>query len=148
VLALLQQCGTVLDLRGLDRLIAACARDDRETIRSLLANEPHLRTELIEQGATLLAEFSGVGNVAGIRNLLDCGVSAGSLYKGGDAYFDIAKDSTALHVASWHAWPEAVKELIARGAPVNATDGKGRTALALAVKACVDSYWILRRSPD
>jgi hypothetical protein len=41
-----------------------------------------------------------------------------------------------------------VKELIERGAPVNALDGKGRTALALAVKACVDSYWTERRSPD
>jgi hypothetical protein len=35
------------------------------SILSLMANEPHLRTELIEQGGTLLAEFSGVGNVAG-----------------------------------------------------------------------------------
>jgi hypothetical protein len=38
--------------------------------------------------------------------------------------------------------------LIKRGAPVNALDGKGRTALFLAVKACVDSYWTARRSPD
>jgi hypothetical protein len=41
-----------------------------------------------------------------------------------------------------------VKALIEAGAPVNAVDGKGRTALALAVKACVDSYWKYRRSPD
>jgi hypothetical protein len=51
-------------------------------------------------------------------------------------------------VAAWRAWPTAVKELIKRGTPVNALDGKGRTALALAVKACVDSYWTDRRSPD
>ncbi len=51
-------------------------------------------------------------------------------------------------MASWHGWPDVVRELIARGASVNALDGKGRTALALAVKACVDSYWTLRRSPD
>jgi len=31
---------------------------------------------------------------------------------------------------------------------VNALDGKGRTALALAVKACVDSYWMNRRTPE
>jgi hypothetical protein len=31
---------------------------------------------------------------------------------------------------------------------VNAQDGKGRTALALAVRACVDSYWTNRRSPE
>ena len=53
-----------------------------------------------------------------------------------------------MHVAAWRAWPSAVKELIARGAPVDAVDGEGRTPLALSVKACVDSYWIGRRSPD
>jgi ankyrin repeat protein len=57
-------------------------------------------------------------------------------------------DSTALHVAAWRARPEVVKELIIRGASVNAIDAQGRTALQLAVKACVDSYWTDRRSPD
>jgi ankyrin repeat protein len=38
--------------------------------------------------------------------------------------------------------------LIASGASVNAIDAQGRTALQLAVKACVDSYWTDRRSPD
>jgi hypothetical protein len=86
--------------------------------------------------------------VDGIRCLLELGLSASALYYEGEPYFDIAKDSTALHVAAWRAWPSAVKELLKHGAPVNALDGKGRTALALAVKACVDSYWTHRRSPD
>src|SRR5438309_9111991 len=38
--------------------------------------------------------------------------------------------------------------LIERGAPIDAPDGKGRTPLALAVRACVDSYWKERRSPE
>jgi ankyrin repeat protein len=66
----------------------------------------------------------------------------------GSARFAIAKSSTALHVAAWRAWPEVVKELIARGAPVNATDAQGRTALQLAIKACVNSHWTERRSPE
>jgi ankyrin repeat protein len=148
VLALFEQRGLVLDLRGVDRLIAACARDDRETIVALSGGEPGLVTELIAQGGTLLAEFAGVGNVAGMRNLLGLGVDVASLYKEGDPYFDIAKNSTALHVASWRAWPAAVEELIARGAPVDALDAEGSTPLVLAVKACVDSYWKDRRSPD
>jgi ankyrin repeat protein len=147
VLALFKERGIVLDLSGVDRLIAACALDDRATIRSLMATAPGLKADLVQKGGTLLAEFAGVGNTAGVRHLLDCGISPTALYEG-DPYFGIATDSTALHVAAWRAWPDVVKELIARGAPVHAADGKGRTALALAVKACVDSYWTERRTPE
>jgi ankyrin repeat protein len=148
VLTLLEQRGVDLGLHDVDRLIAACAKGDREAISLLVAGEAGLSQELIAEGGTLLAEFAGNGNVEGLRCLLDLGVTASALYNEGDPYFDIAKDSTALHVAAWRAWPSAVKELIKRGAPVNAADAKGRTALALAVKACVDSYWTDRRSPD
>jgi len=41
-----------------------------------------------------------------------------------------------------------VNLLIERGAPIDVPDGKGRTPLALAVRACVDSYWAARRSPE
>jgi ankyrin repeat protein len=82
-----------------------------------------------------------------VRNLLDLGVGANMLYHEGDGYFGIARDSTALHLAAWRVWPEVVRELIERGAAVNANDGQGRTALQLAIKACVDSYWTHRRSP-
>jgi ankyrin repeat protein len=80
--------------------------------------------------------------------LLALGVRADAVTSEGDPYFDIAKDSTALHAAAWRAWPSTVRLLIERGAPVNAKDGKGRSALMLAVKACVDSYWTNRRSPE
>jgi ankyrin repeat protein len=148
VLALLERRGVELALNGADRLIAACAKGDRETIRALVADEPRLARDLAAQGGTLLAEFAGNGNVDGLRCLLDLGVSSSALYEEGDAYFEIARRSTALHVAAWRAFPAAVKELLERGAPVNAFDGKGRTALQLAVRACVDSYWTGRRSPD
>jgi ankyrin repeat protein len=148
VLALLERRGVALGLHGVDELIGACAKGDREGMRSLASREPHLVQELVEQGGTLLAEFAGNGNVEGLQCLLDLGVRAAALYNEGDLYFDIARDSTALHVAAWRAWPSAVKELIERGTPVNALDAKGRTALGLAVKACVDSYWTDRRSPE
>jgi hypothetical protein len=104
-------------------------------------------SELLVEGGTLLAEFAGNGNTKGVQNLLELGVPVDALYDG-DPYFDIAKNSTALHVAAWKAWPKTVKLLIERGANVNAQDAKGRTALMLAVKACVDSYWTNRRSPE
>lgn len=147
-LDLFEQRGAAIHLTGVDALLAACARDRQETILSLITAEPQLRTLIIEHGGTLLAQFASVGNLAGVRNLLDLGVSPAALYREGDGYFAVAKESTALHVAAWRAWPEVVKELIARGAPVNAEDAQGRTALQLAVKACVDSYWTERRSPE
>ena len=145
VLALFDERGLKPDFDDLERLIAACARGDRE---SIAAAEPHLVEELLAAGGTLLAEFAGNGNVEGLRCLFGLGVSASALYAEGDPYFEITKNSTALHVAAWRARHAAVKVLIARGAPLNATDAKGRTALALAVKACVDSYWKRLRSPE
>jgi ankyrin repeat protein len=96
----------------------------------------------------LLAEFAGVGNTDGVQQLLELGVGVNALTEEGDPYFDVAKNSTALHSAAWRARPSTVKLLIERGAAVNAPDGKGRTALALAVRACVDSYWKERRKPE
>ena len=58
------------------------------------------------------------------------------------------KHSLAMHVAAWRGQPAVVKLLIARGSPLDLPDAKGRTPLALAVKACVDSYWTERRSPE
>ena len=148
VLAIFEKRDIPLNLDGLDRLIAACAQGDSAAVSLLVASDAHISQELIAEGGTLLAEFASNGNVEGLRCLLGLGVSATALYTEGDLYFDIAKNSTALHVAAWRAWPSAVKELIARGSPVTALDGKGRTPLSLAVKACVDSYWTNRRSPD
>ncbi|MCG3121374.1 MAG: hypothetical protein ALAOOOJD_04439 [bacterium] len=147
VLALFAQRGIPIELHGVERLIAACARNDAAAVRSLAAREPQLVGEILAEGGKLLAEFAGTANSDGVRHLLDLGVKAGALYEG-DGYFDIAPNSTALHVAAWRAWPTTVKLLIERGAPIDARDGKGRTALALAVKACVDSYWTYRRSPE
>jgi ankyrin repeat protein len=147
VLASFQRRGISIALEGVDKLIAACAMNDAEAIRAITASEPQLVDQLKAEGGTLLAEFAATANTEGVRNLLDLGASVTGLYNG-DPYFDIAKNSTALHVAAWKAWPKNVQLLIERGAPVNAEDSKGRTALMLAVKACVDSYWTERRSPE
>jgi len=147
VLALFERRGIPIELDGVERLIAACARNDAAGVRSIAESEPQRIREILAQGGKLLAEFAGTWNTNGVRHLLDLGVPITTLYEG-DGYFDIAKDSTALHVAAWKAHPPTVKLLIERGAPVDAKDGKGRTPLALAVKACVDSYWTEIRSPE
>lgn len=147
LLALFEKRGFSVELGGVDRLIAACARNNADLVHSIARTEPGMVRELLAQGGARLAEFAATWNTDGVRLLLDLGVPVTALYKG-DGYHDIARDSTALHVAAWRGVTSTVKLLIERGAPVNALDGKRRTPLMLAVKATVDSYWTHRRTPE
>jgi ankyrin repeat protein len=148
VLELIEQRRIPIELRGVERLLAACAKNDAAAVNAIAEREPNLVTEIIAEGGTLLSEFAGVGNTDGVRLLLDLGVSVTALYEQGDGYFGIAKNSTALHVAAWRARHATVRLLIERGAPIDVHDGGGSTPLALAVRACVNSYWADRRSPE
>jgi ankyrin repeat protein len=148
VLEMLERRNITFELQGIDRLIGACARDDAATVGSIADREPQLVQQVLAQGGKLLAEFAGVGNTKGVRHLLDLGVDVGAVFKEGDGYFGVATDSTALHVAAWRAHHATVKFLIERGARVNVLDGRGRSPLALAILACVDSFWAYRRSPE
>ena len=148
VLASLVRRRIPVELHGVERLIAACARGDTDTVRTIAQNEPELVRQLIAVGGTLLGEFAATANAEGIGQLLDLGVPASARYEQGDSYFGIARHSTALHVAAWRSWPAAVRVLIDRGAPVDVLDGEGRSALQLAVRACVEPWWSSRCSPD
>ncbi len=146
-LALLKDRGIDAKLEGVHRLLAACALADDAAIQALLAEKPVHEWGLLMAGGSLLAHFAGNGNTEGVRRLLHLGVKPDALYAG-DGYYEIAKDSTALHVAAWRGRPATARLLIERGAPVNALDGEGRTALQLAIRACVNSFWNERRSPE
>ena len=146
ILASFERRGMALRLGGVDRLIAACARGDAAETKRVAAQEPASVAELVAEGGTLIAEFAGNDNAAGVRLLIDLGVPVDALYDG-DPYYGVAKNSTALHVAAWRAAHETVELLIERGANVNARDGEGRTPLMRAVSACVESYWAAHRSP-
>ena len=148
VLELFEWRGIRTELHGVERLLAACARHNDKTVRAIVEREPQLVGEIIAEGGTLLSEFAGVGNTEGVRHLLDLGVSITALYEQGDGYFGHRENSMALHVAAWRARHATVRLLIDRGAPLDVRDGAGRTPLALAVRACVDSYWSDRRSPE
>lgn len=148
VLGLFLKRGIPVELHGVERLIAASATNSAAAVRSIAENEPGLVEELRTTGGQVLAEFAGNGNVEGVRHLLDLGVDVNARFVDGDGYWDLAPNSTALHAAAWKAYPSGVRLLIDTGAAVNAVDGKDRTPLALAVRACVDSYWTYRRSPE
>lgn len=142
LLRLFARYGFSKELSGVDELIARCA------LGEATEESPGLRGQVIAWGGTLLAQFAGNGNDDGLRSLLALGILPNALYAEGDAYFDEAKNSTALHVAAWRARPVCVRTLIAAGAPVNALDGRGRTALQMAVKATVNSFWTARRNTE
>jgi ankyrin repeat protein len=148
ILALFQARGTSLALVGVDRLIGECAMCDGAAIEAIRQAEPLLVTELQALDGTVISEFAGNGNTEGVRHLLDLGVDAGAVFERGDGYWGLAPRSTPLHVAAWRMRPAVVALLIARDAPIDARDRWNRTPLALAVKACIDSYWSERRAPD
>lgn len=79
---------------------------------------------------------------------LDLGVPVDAPFAEGEGYFEIAPNSLAIHVAAWRASHATVELLVGRGSPIDARDGRGRTPLMLAVRACVDSWGKGRRSPE
>jgi len=147
VLELFEQRGVPLALHGVDRLIAACARGDGAAARAIAAGEPGLVGEVLAVGGELLARFGGTGNPPGVRALLDLGVPVAAPFVAGDGYWGIPPNSLAIHVAAWRGQPAVVRVLLERGSPVDVADANGRTPLALAVRACVDSYWTELRTP-
>jgi ankyrin repeat protein len=147
LLSLFEKYGFSVQLEGVEKLIGACARDNKELIGTIKKQQPELVEQLLAEGPTLIAEFAGTANTAGVGNLLTLGVPITSLYEG-DGYYGIPPGSMPLHVASCRAWHNTVKFLIEKGAPVNAKNGKGRTPLQLAVGAAIQSYWTYRRSTE
>ncbi|AWO00991.1 ankryin [Chitinophaga alhagiae] len=147
LLRLFEQWGVPFELHGVEALIAACALNDAARAQTLVDEDPALLAALLAEEGTLLAEFAGNGNTEGVQLLLQLGVHVDAPYVHGNGYFGIAGNSTALHVAAWRAHHSTLQLLLKHHAAVNAKDGQGRSALALAVLACTDSYWTDRRNP-
>jgi ankyrin repeat protein len=131
-----------------EAFFAACARHDEATVHRIANESPSTIRLALTVGGAVLSPFAGNDNAQGVRLLLDAGVPVNAPYISGDGYFGIPPGSLPIHVAAWRAAHETVALLLARGAEVNAVDANGRTPLALAVRACVDSYWSGRRAPD
>lgn len=149
VLTLFSEKGWAIDeWDGVDKLVAACTMGDDARIQTILRHSPALLDELMEMGGELLARFCLNGNEPAVRRVLDIGVHVNTPYETGDGYFGIPEGSLPIHVAAWLGWPSMVKLLIEKGSAVDRPDRNGHTPLALAVRACVDSYWTARRSPD
>src|SRR5437762_4404849 len=58
LLQLFERRGLAIELQGVERLIAACARNDAAAIRSIAAREPQLVREAVAEAGKRLAEFA------------------------------------------------------------------------------------------
>jgi ankyrin repeat protein len=148
VLDLFAQKGIPVELKGVDQLIGACAMGDGVTVQAIIKQSPSFLQELMAMSSQLLARFCLNENEPGVQQLLEIGVDVNTPYDTGDGYFGIPEGSLPIHVAAWLGHSAIVKLLIEKGSLVDVPDQQGQTPLALAVKACVDSYWTDRCTPD
>lgn len=136
--------GFAVALSGDDAFLAACARGDKVGARAFTVSEPGLVARLQASDGALVADFAGAGNTDGVRLLLDLGFDLDSRTSQGGTNAD-----PALHVAVWRGWLGTVKLLVARGAPLEATNGAGATPLSLAVRALIEqSDWTPHAGPE
>jgi ankyrin repeat protein len=101
-------------LSPLERFIAACARADGAAADAMLRAHPGLSRELREEHHRMLHRPAETGNAAVLKTMLERGFDPAVKDKDG---------VTPLHRAAMDGFPEAVKVLIASGAPLDSLDG-------------------------
>ena len=102
------------ELSGLERFAACCARGDRAGAEAMLGAHPALGAELRPEHHLMLHRHAESGNAAVLETMLACGF---------DPHAKDKDNVTALHRAAMGGYPDAVRVLLAFGAPVNALDG-------------------------
>jgi len=139
--------GVPLPDDGLDALAVDATLGDGIGVQARLTADPVHRATFQARLPEFIGRCAANGSLAPLGVLLPLAPSVDVRWRTGDGYWEIAPDSTPLHVAAWRGQHAVVRMLLDAGADVDARDGAGRTPLQRAVSACVDSYWRDRRQP-
>lgn len=102
------------ELTPLERFVSRCARGDRTRADSLLQEHPRLRGELRPEHHLMMHVPAERGDARVLETMLECGFEPHTADNDG---------VTALHKAAMAGRVDAVRVLLAHGAPVNALDG-------------------------
>ena len=111
---LAQAGGAVEALRPVDAVLAACATGDEAGARRAIEASPGLRDTLLQEEPDALVHAAGKGNAPAIRVLVST--------LGYDPARESREEGTPLHWAAWHGQVEAVRALLAAGAPIDVRD--------------------------
>ena len=152
ILRLLSERGWSLEFSGVDQLLAACAWGDTPQALELARDIFGTKGPDTAEVGRWLGRFANSGDPVSMTALLDVvldrGIPVDTEWPEGLEFMNIPRRSTALQVAAWRARHAVVALLVARGADVHRRDSLGRTPLDLALKACVDSWWMGRRTTE
>lgn len=147
VLQLFAERGVELPQEGVDAIAVDSTLGDFQGVRARLAANTQDRALFMARLPEFIARCAGNGALAPLGVLLQLTPTVNVRWAEGDGYWDIAPNSTPLHVATWRAQHSVVRQLVDAGADVHAVDARGRTPLMRAVDACVRSHWQDTRRP-
>ncbi len=151
ILAVLERRGFDIGLDDLDAMVAACARADLETARSIATSHPRLLGQLLSMGGgasralctaqttmQVSAACSGSGSL-----LLHSGWKAmvTGNYPGTRPHCTLLPGALITTLSARSSAPALRLTRLDAAAT-------SRTTLQLAVRACTSSYWKYRRKPD
>ncbi|HEX6535021.1 MAG TPA: ankyrin repeat domain-containing protein [Gemmatimonadaceae bacterium] len=97
------------------RLSEACRAGDDDTVRAVLDRNPALAAALPDEASAELVAAAETNDTAAARRLLAAGWPPDARGERGE---------TALHHAAWYGNLELVRELLRRGAPVDAVENQ------------------------